>query len=179
MAWSRPGFNHLCSMKCSTASLNKSAPPECPQNPPARPQPPGNHHSKCIFSTPPMHCECQMCEFFAFPVTNLSSKWHVRARERRAVRTKISLCCCRRAHTREYREKSVHPARQRRSAASRGLFSVINIIGNYKYSPSDYISRQRQFSGALTTPSLFLFIHFSPGADQKRLTPREIQATAS
>jgi hypothetical protein len=86
----------------------------------------------------------------------------VSKREKSGAHENISLCCCRRAHTREYREKSVHPARQRHSAASRGLFSVINIIGNYKYSPSDYISRQRQFSGALTTPSLFLFIHFSP-----------------
>ena len=130
-----------------------------------------SQHPRCIASV--------KCANFSRFQSQISVQSRMCEQERRAVRTKISLCCCRRAHTREYREKSVHPGRQRRSAASRGLFSVINIIGNYKYSPSDYISRQQQqFSGALT-PSLFLFIHFSPGADQKRLTPREIQATAS
>jgi hypothetical protein len=138
------GFNHLCSMKCSAASLNKSAPPECPLNPPAGHGPPAKLHSSLLFSTSPVQCERKMCEILTFSVTNLGSKSHVCVRERSGVvRTKISLSCCRRARTREYREKSVHPARQR-SAASRGLFSVINIIGNYKYSPSDYISRQQQ-----------------------------------
>lgn len=164
-------------MKCSTASLNKSAPPECPQNPAAGLRQRGNHRLKCIFSTPSVRCQFQMCKFLDFPVTKLSSKSHVCARKS-CAHENISLVLQESAHKRVYREKSVHPAGSA-PAASRGLFSVINIIGNYKYSPSDYISRQQQqFSGVLT-PSLFLFIHFSLGADQKRLTPREIQATAS